>query len=68
MLRIEPLTDEYSVDILFMAQDEFVRYRETLRRYLEQEGFNSIKETVIFWYQNRHWHVSRDRYSKKTRK
>lgn len=48
MLRIDPLTEEKTVDMNFFGSTEYEKYKKVVEKYLADEGFDLIKlETEI---------------------
>lgn len=42
MLRIDPLTESKTVDMDFFNNEQYVKYKKIVEKYLEDEGFELI--------------------------
>ena len=65
MYRTDPLTDDGNFDVEFFGSSHFEAEQKSLIRYLNEEGFSSIKEDFFIDYRSRRWHIKPQK--KKTR-
>jgi len=64
MFRIDPLTENGSIDVEFYISDDYSKHKKILENYLNQEGFENIEEPIVIQLQGQYWSVYDANYIK----
>lgn len=54
-MRVDPLTEDGTIDVAFFGSDEYGDYVQKLRWYLKQEGFNGLEEQIVIKFLDHAW-------------
>lgn len=59
MLRIDPLTENKTVDMDFFNSEEYQKYKKIVEKYLVDEGFDLIKldSEIVIQLVERWWSI-----------
>jgi hypothetical protein len=58
VFRIDPITTGGAIDVDFYISDDYTMYRKALEKYLKEEGFAQIADTIVIKFNNQLWSVS----------
>lgn len=61
MLRIDPLTENKTVDMDFFGKEEYQKHKQVVEKYLKDEGFDTLEleEEITICILERWWSIKK---------